>query len=892
MRFSTSKLFVRFFAVILLGLFATDVLRGDEQVINLLQLPSCKVVDSADHPSDDSFAALRDGDLRHATRFGEPGATLQVLFDLGDSPATATQWHVQLAESEQMLRVDLLASTVSKQAGFRLLRSDMLDQRASQKPLEFAPAAARWLLVRLSPADDKDQVALAEISVFGYEGTPKSQYPFNTSPTKALDVLASLRVSESIEVGLDPAESQLFEDTADGTLHNMSFAEASLLSSGVFDAAKRAQYLKQLDDIESSARNELRGARTPFEKGQRLLTWLHRKDGPLSAGYVARQTDLSVLLDTKTYNCVSSATIYNILGRRLGLDLRAIEVPDHAFSILYDGTKHADVETTTASGFNPARDELGRKAFEERTGFRYIPDSHRGERREVNAAGLIAITYYNHAVTLAKEKQHNRALLAYFRAMSMDPEFASAVNNSLASLVNWAADLEKAGAFEESVAINAIGLQLAPRDAALRHNRSVTYTRWAKSLAETGDDDAALVVLRRAAQLMPDDHFVSMQAWQYIRRAEDRIEHDEWREALNICSTGAVKIDATARDEIEKWQNDFYLRWSNYELKAKRFEHAVALIEEGLSRGSDDARLTGNLVYAIQEWTRDTYKETGAEAARQLLATQLDHFKDHQGVAEVAQNHARRVFIQLRDQRKFREAIDSLADNEELFHDAKEPTSLYRDGYCSWARHCMANRDWEQTLIVYRTGLEQLPGDSRLTGNLTYFVQEWAKDLLAEEGAAAARDMLLEQSEQFSSIKKLTRVAEQFASNLAETSLRANNYDEALKVLDENRKLLSDKETLRLARRVFDQHASVYQAKKDWRAAIDVYLEGLKLYPEDRHMTHNAVVFCHQWAEGFMKQQDWDGAIGVYEKSLIMFPDASSLKQNLRYCEQEKSRAE
>ena len=141
-------------------------------------------------------------------------------------------------------------------------------------------------------------------------------------------------------------------------------------------------------------------------------------NGPFSKGYSSNQTDVSVILDTGTFNCVSSATLYNILGRRLGLDVRAIEVPDHAFSILYDGTRHADVETTTASGFDPARDKAAQEKIEKQTGFRYIPDSHREQRREIGEAGLVAIIYYNHGVTLTSSKQHYDALLAYFRAMA------------------------------------------------------------------------------------------------------------------------------------------------------------------------------------------------------------------------------------------------------------------------------------------------------------------------------------------------------------------------------------------------------------------------------------------------------------------------------------------
>jgi hypothetical protein len=109
------------------------------------------------------------------------------------------------------------------------------------------------------------------------------------------------------------------------------------------------------------------------------------------------------VLDTGLFNCVSSAVIYNILGSRLGLNLRAVEVPDHVFSVLYEGARHGDVETTTGAGFNPARDRFRVSRLLRETGFVYIPESHPEERREVGEAGLVAIIYYNHGVEEARQ---------------------------------------------------------------------------------------------------------------------------------------------------------------------------------------------------------------------------------------------------------------------------------------------------------------------------------------------------------------------------------------------------------------------------------------------------------------------------------------------------------
>ena len=116
----------------------------------------------------------------------------------------------------------------------------------------------------------------------------------------------------------------------------------------------------RLDEIEAELRRQIDTNLPPEELAARMLPWLH--ETVLTAGYREKQTDLSVLLDEGLFNCVSSAVVYNALALRLGLDARAIEVPDHAFSIVYDGANHMDVETTTPQGFDPRREKI--EAFE------------------------------------------------------------------------------------------------------------------------------------------------------------------------------------------------------------------------------------------------------------------------------------------------------------------------------------------------------------------------------------------------------------------------------------------------------------------------------------------------------------------------------------------------
>ena len=259
-------------------------------------------------------------------------------------------------------RVEILVSTTSPVAGFYSVRADPLRSTGQPQEFSFAPIGARWIMLRFTPAAKAKFIAIADVAVIGHTGPPVSHYAFKEAPAKALDVLARLKSSTALNLSISADELALLGDVKDGHFTKWSFDEAALLASGVRDASQRKQYMKQLEALEREARKATSGASRPIEKGAKLLAFLHDTKGPMAKGYVARQTDLSTVLEQRTFNCVSSATLYALLGRRLGLDVRAIEVPEHAFAILYDGTRHADVETTTASGFDPARDAASQRA--------------------------------------------------------------------------------------------------------------------------------------------------------------------------------------------------------------------------------------------------------------------------------------------------------------------------------------------------------------------------------------------------------------------------------------------------------------------------------------------------------------------------------------------------
>jgi tetratricopeptide (TPR) repeat protein len=420
-------------------------------------------------PSEDGqLANLMDNDARTiSTLSAAPDAPLDLIYEFSET-ATPQELVVLLPErlppGASIARVEVLGSSLSPATGFQFLRADPLENTKEVQRFRLRPQGVKWVMLRFQPATGSQRVAVAEIALLGKWELPKSAYAFKESPVKAIELLAGLQAVQGVQVALDVDEAKLVADVSNGRFKTGSLAEAAFFAGGVRDAQKRKQYLEQINALAKEAKKELGGVKSPTEKGDKLLTWLHNK--ALVKGYKADQSDLHTILDEHDFNCLSSAILYVALADKLGLDARGIEVPDHAFAIVYDKKDHADVETTTPRGFNPQRDAI--EEFANKTNFVYIPDSNRDKRREVRDAGLAALVYYNHGVDRLQEKRYPEALAAFFRALSLDRESARAVQNALVTLARWGLHLSEQGRFEDAIAVAAAGVNLAQQMPRLR----------------------------------------------------------------------------------------------------------------------------------------------------------------------------------------------------------------------------------------------------------------------------------------------------------------------------------------------------------------------------------------------------------------------------------------
>jgi len=711
-----------------------------------------------------SASALMDGKRETVAKIDAGGVgTVNLVFGFAGETVAPEAIVVVLSKEAggtPPARIEVFASTVSPQSGFKSLRADPI-KSASVQTYAFTPAAARWIMVRLTLSKKATHVSLAEIEILGHPGEPKTNYAFAETPARVIDILSRLEKSNAVSFGVTADERRAFERARAGRLDAAAFADVALLASGVLDETKRKQYLERIEAIGEKAKLAVASARDPKERAEALLRWLHRE--ALKKGYRRTQTDLSVLLDKQTFNCVSSAVLYNIIALKLGMDVRAIEVPDHAFSVVYQGTSHMDVETTTPQGFNPSRDQI--KNFEKLTGFRYIADHHRHLRREVTEAGLAALIYYNRGVELSAAKRHHEALLAYFRAMNLDSEFASAAKNALATLGNWSYELLTQRKWQQAVDVITIGVELAPNDAVLTNNQLAIWNRWAASLIDAGKRDEAVAVLKQAGKALPKGGFEAMQAWVYIKSGEELIKARKWQAAMAAGEEGLPKLDPAPRQELVKWRNNLYVRWVNAEVRAGQFEAAATALAGAVNAIPDDPRmaelvgyvgqhltkqaskkpqdweavadfyvrgrkqypdnalLRNDAVYLAQEWARAAYAKEGSAGVNAVARQSVAKFPDLPDVRKTVANVVLGAFNDKMNAGDFKSATALVAQSREILPPATT-VQIFEFGYGKWAERHMAKKQWQDAIDVYDQGLKQLPESALFKQNRAYCAEQ------------------------------------------------------------------------------------------------------------------------------------------------------------------------
>jgi len=338
-------------------------------------------------------------------------------------------------------------------------------------------------------------------------------------------------------------------------------------------------------------RAESAGVTDQRRLAEEALRYLH---GHLLRRYSVLQTRVNTAVETGSFNCVSSAVLYAILARSVGLDVGGVRTADHAFCSVAVNGDSVDVETTNVHGFDPGSKKEFTDSFGAVTGFAYVPPSNYRDRRSIDARELLALVLYN---TAAEEGEKGRfaesirpAVSAY--ALVATEDFRQAMDITFS---NYASLLAMRGDFRRAIDfLDAAKSSWGERPDLGRRRQEIMHN-WVVSLVEKGsrEEAAALLETPSARDVLGRADWTDLSVFLVQSRAEAAARSGGYREAAEEVAAGLQSLGAQAEllRAYEAYVHNAFAQLYN----ARKFDDAKAVLERGLSVYPSSPMLTGDM---------------------------------------------------------------------------------------------------------------------------------------------------------------------------------------------------------------------------------------------------------------------------------------------------------
>lgn len=255
----------------------------------------------------------------------------------------------------------------------------------------------------------------------------------HVAPVTALEEAVAL-LPKSPNPLVSAGEMDMFKKFAAHDYKSISETDVILNVADIRSDESRRHYAAQLDDITAGARRAIASGKTDDEIAGLLGKFL--LEHPLHGGGDGGQCEMKVLLDKGTYNCVSSATLYNLIANRLGLHTRCVTIPDHIFLTMGD----LCIEPT--SGTTQNKKDHDKAVVDKLWSVEANNPFYKGifgktRSREHGNLGLFGGTYADRDLKYVAAHQYEQAAITSIKALCLDIGDRSFAFESSTAINDW-----------------------------------------------------------------------------------------------------------------------------------------------------------------------------------------------------------------------------------------------------------------------------------------------------------------------------------------------------------------------------------------------------------------------------------------------------------------------
>jgi hypothetical protein len=391
----------------------------------------------------------------------------------------------------------------------------------------------------------------------------------STSGIQSFPELTPLPLSEQLSAMREPLPVETLID-------------ASLQFSGASDDVAAADKEK-LASLMHAFRDEVADVTSQAELAEKTLTFLHKN---LLVTYSERQTRIDTALETGVFNCVSSAVLYMIFARSVGLSVGGVRTADHAFcTVLVDG-EPVDVETTNPYGYNPGTRKEFSDSFGKLTGFSYVPPSNYRDRRVIGEKELLGLILYNRVSEYTDGRYFRDALTpaVSLYALVQSDEFKKIATLALSNYVSWLGarqDFARAVQFMDAVKASFGGT------IELEQRRRDVYHNWVVSLfnARAFQDAENLLTEPVVKATLAEADWNNLSVSLVQLKAEDEARSSGYMAAAQVVADGIKKIGThpLLLQTYEAYVHNAFAQMYN----ARKLADARSILDQGLSAYPD-----------------------------------------------------------------------------------------------------------------------------------------------------------------------------------------------------------------------------------------------------------------------------------------------------------------
>jgi hypothetical protein len=365
-----------------------------------------------------------------------------------------------------------------------------------------------------------------------------------------------------------------------------TIVDAALEFSGASDAGAVAAK-SRLQALLLKFRGEVADVTDPAVLAERALTFLHRN---LFVSYSVLQTRVDTALESGVYNCVSSAVLYLVLARSVGLSVGGVRTPDHAFCTVLVNGQQVDVETTNPYGFNPGARKEFTDSFDKVTGYSYVPPGNYRDRRAIGEKELLSLILYNRVAEYVDGRALRDALqpaVSAFELMGSDETRATMTDvfTAYVDLLGDRRDFTQAVQFADAVKASFGGIVNLDRA------RSDLYHNWVVTLVDSQalSDAETLLAQPAARSALDDPDWMALSIEVVQRQAHLQGDSGGAMAAAGVVAEGLKKLgrQPALLQAYEVYVHNAFAVLYN----ARRPQDAKAVLDQGLQIYPDSRML-------------------------------------------------------------------------------------------------------------------------------------------------------------------------------------------------------------------------------------------------------------------------------------------------------------